>query len=448
LKNYRKRNDLKIFTVTWVTEIWLLMEQNRTLIPPNGEKVGFDKGHFVVPDNPIIPFIEGDGAFSDIWKTTRTVLDAAVDSSYGGDRKIAWFELFAGDKAVGRYGENNWLPDETVSFIKEYRVALKGATNIPSGVRCVRDRLREQLDLYAMIRPLRYIEGLPTPLKSPDLIQITLFRENMEDEYIGIEFESDTDAAIKVKKFLEKEGYLGKVRFPVSSSFAVKAISREGSERIIRAAIEHAISEGLPVVTMVHKGDIMKLTEGYFSSWGYELARKEFSNEVIAAEDCGGNAPAGKILLNDMLTDQFFQAVSLRPSEFSVVAAMNRNGDSIGSSLTAQVGAVGISPGASVNFEAGRAVFEAVHGPAMKYTGLDKANPSSLILSGAMMLDFLGWREAAALIRSAFAEAIGEKKVTFDLARLIDGAEEVKCSEFGMVLISHMGKRHGEVTIR
>lgn len=408
--------------------------------PKEGQKITVASGKINVPNTPIIPFIEGDGTGPDIWRTSQRVFDAAVAKAYGGKRTIAWFEVYAGDKANKVYGEGTWLPDDTLEAVREYIVAIKGPLTTPvgGGIRSINVALRQMLDLYVCLRPIQYFAGVPSPVKRPELIDMVIFRENTEDIYAGIEWKAGTPEAQKIVQWLQKEMGVKKIRFPESSSIGIKPVSKEGTERLVRAAIQYAISNKRKSLTLVHKGNIMKFTEGGFRDWGYELARREFSDKVVSWDDCGGNPPAGKILIKDAIADAFLQQILTRPAEYDVIATLNLNGDYISDALAAQVGGIGIAPGGNINFQNGYAVFEATHGTAPKYAGLDKVNPGSLILSGEMMFRYLGWAEAADLIINALNKTIKSKVVTYDFARLMDGAKEVKCSEFGEAIISNM----------
>ena len=416
------------------------MQFDKINAPSEGQKITVDQGVLSVPDNPIIPFIEGDGTGVDIWAVAVRVFDAAVEKAYGEKRKITWLELYAGDKSNLMYTANTWLPNETIEAIKEYIVAIKGPMTSPVGrhIRSINVTLRHKLDLYACVRPVRYINGVPSPMKRPQDVDMTIFRENTEDIYAGIEFEKGTEGVSALKKFLKDQDLLGKVRFPETASFAIKPVSEEGTHRIVRAAINYAIKNNKPSVTLVHKGNILKFTEGYFAKWGYELAKKEFPDNTITWEECGGNPPPGKILIKDVIADAFFQQILTRPSEYSIIATLNLNGDYITDALVAQVGGIGISPGASINYETGIALFEVTHGTAPKYAGLDKVNPSSIILSGCLMLQYMGWNEAAEKIEKAIEKAIKDKTVTFDFVRFMDDATELKCSEFGDEIVKNM----------
>ena len=409
-------------------------------IPATGEKISVKDGKLVVPDNPVIPFIEGDATGPDIWKASVRVFDAAVEKAYHGAKKITWLEVYAGEKSNAVYGANTWLPEETLACLGEYKVSIKGPMTTPvgGGIRSINVALRQVLDLYVCQRPVQYFEGVPSPVKHPEDVDMVLFRENTEDIYAGVEFEPGSDGAKKILKVLEETNLIDKVRFPNTVSLGIKPVSREGSERLVKAAIEYAIANKRKSVTLVHKGNIMKFTEGYFCKWGYETAKKYFPGETVSWEECGGNPPAGKILIKDVIADAFLQQILLRPKEYDVIATLNLNGDYLSDALAAQVGGIGIAPGANINYATGAAVFEATHGTAPKYAGLDKVNPSSLILSGEMMLRYLGWTEAADSIIAALKKTISQKTVTYDFARLMDGAREIKCSEFADELIRNL----------
>ncbi len=408
--------------------------------PQNGEKIQMKNGRLDVPDQPIIPFIEGDGTGPDIWRASQMVFDAAVAKAYGGKRRIVWFEVFAGEKSLQVYGENVWLPDDTLAAVKEHFVAIKGPLTTPvgGGIRSLNVALRQMMDLYVCLRPVRYFQGVPSPVKRPELVDMVIFRENTEDIYAGIEYMSGTPEVKKIVSWLQAEMGVKKIRFPETSSLGIKPVSSEGSKRLIRAAIRYAIAHQRKSVTFVHKGNIMKFTEGAFRDWGYQLVKEEFSDKAVGWEDCGGNPPAGKILIKDAIADAFLQQILTRPAEYDVIATMNLNGDYISDALAAQVGGIGIAPGANINYDSGYAIFEATHGTAPKYAGQDKVNPGSVILSGVMMLDYLGWTEAARLIESAIEKTIQQKVVTYDFARLMEGAKEVKCSEFGKAIVGNM----------
>jgi isocitrate dehydrogenase len=411
------------------------------LVPPaSGHAISVTNGKLTVPNDPIICFIEGDGTGPDIWKASQKVLDAAVAKAYGGRKHICWFEVFAGEKANAVYGENTWLHDDTLEAIKEYVVAIKGPLTTPvgKGIRSINVTLRQLLDLYVCLRPVQYFAGVPSPVKHPELVDMVIFRENTEDIYAGIEWKAGTPEAQKVIQWLQKEMGVKKIRFPESSSIGIKPVSQEGTERLVRAAIKYAIANKRKSVTLVHKGNIMKFTEGGFRDWGYELAKREFAADVVSWEECGGNPPAGKVVMKDVIADAFLQQILTRPAEYGVIATLNLNGDYISDALAAQVGGIGIAPGANINYQNGYAVFEATHGTAPKYAGLDKVNPGSLVLSGEMMLRYLGWTEAADLILKGLNKAIQAKTVTYDFARLMEGAKEVKCSEFGEAIVKNM----------
>ena len=419
-----------------------------------GEKIQTNNGVLNVPDNPVIPFIEGDGIGPDIWAAASRVIDAAVEKAYNGEKKIDWLEVYAGQKAFDKTGE--WLPQDTLDKIDEYLIAIKGplTTPIGGGFRSLNVTLRQELDLFACLRPVRHYTGVPSPVKHPEHCDMQIFRENTEDIYAGIEFNEGTPEVKKVIDFLQDEMGVKNIRFPESSSIAIKPVSKEGTERLVRSAINYAIEHKKPSVTLVHKGNIMKFTEGGFKKWGYELARNEFADQIFTwaeydeiverdgkekADEVQNKAVAdGKIIIKDSIADIFLQQILTRPKEFDVVATMNLNGDYISDALAAQVGGIGIAPGANINYETGHAIFEATHGTAPKYAGQDKVNPSSVLLSGVLMLEHLGWQEAADLVNSAIENTISKKIVTYDFARLMDGATEVKCSEFGDALIENM----------
>jgi len=425
-----------------------------TLTPPSGgAKITIANGKLTVPNNPIIPFIEGDGTGRDIWRASVRVFDAAVEKVYKGQRKIHWMEVYAGEKSFKQF--NSWLPDSTVSACRDYLVSIKGplTTPIGGGIRSLNVALRQMLDLYVCLRPVRWFKGVPSPVKHPEKVEMVIFRENCEDIYAGIEFEQGSEAN---KKFLElfKANFpkeYAKIRFPESSGIGVKPVSKDGSERLIRSAIEYAVANGRKSVTIVHKGNIMKFTEGAFRNWGYALAEREFGDKVYTWEQwektkaANGEAAAnaeqkaalasGRILIKDAIADITLQQVLTRPEEFDVIATLNLNGDYLSDALAAQVGGIGIAPGGNINYMTGHAVFEATHGTAPKYADLDKVNPGSVILSGEMMLRYMGWTEAADALIRAMDTAIGNKLVTYDFARLMEGAKEVKCSEFADELI-------------
>jgi isocitrate dehydrogenase len=393
-------------------------------------------GRLQVPDRPIIPFIEGDGTGPDIWRASRRVLDAAVDKAYGGSRAIAWREVLAGEKAKTQV--DDWLPAETLQVIRDHLVAIKGPLTTPvgGGIRSLNVALRQQLDLYACVRPVRWFEGVPSPVRQPGLVDMVIFRENTEDIYAGIEYRAGTPEAKKLRDFLISELGVRAIRFPETSAFGIKPVSEEGSKRLIRAAIRYAIDQGRPSVTLVHKGNIMKYTEGGFRDWGYELAREEFgATEVDGGPWC--QIPGGP-LVKDVIADAFLQQILTRPREYSVIATLNLNGDYISDALAAQVGGIGIAPGANINYVTGHAIFEATHGTAPKYANQDKVNPGSVILSGEMMLRYLGWGEAADRIVTGLDRTIGQKRVTYDFHRLMDGATLLSTSEFASALIENM----------
>jgi len=423
---------------------------------PEGEKISIRDGKLKVPDHPILPFIEGDGTGRDIWRASVRVLDAAVEKAYNGKRKISWMELYAGEKSYGKF--NTWLPDETVEAFREFLVGIKGplTTPIGGGIRSLNVALRQLLDLYVCLRPVRWFKGVPSPVKRPDKIDMIIFRENTEDIYAGIEFEAGTPEVKKILTFL-KDNFADmykKVRFPETSGVGLKAVSAEGTERLVRAALNYAIANKRKSLTFVHKGNIMKFTEGAFRNWGYALAEREFPKQTYtweqwertkaAKSEDAANAEQkaelaeGKILVKDAIADITLQQVLTRADEFDVIATLNLNGDYLSDALAAQVGGIGIAPGGNINYVSGHAIFEATHGTAPKYADQDKVNPGSVILSGEMMLRYMGWTEAADLIIKAIDGTIGEKIVTYDFARLMEGAKEVKCSQFGDALIAHM----------
>lgn len=416
------------------------MKYDKIKVPTEGEKISIQGGKLIVPDKPIIPFIEGDGTGPDIWKAAQYVFDKAVEKAYGNKRKIVWMEVYAGEKSNEIYGPNTWLPDETLDAIKEYLIAIKGPMTTPvgGGIRSINVALRQLLDLYVCLRPVQYFQGVPSPVKHPELVNMVIFRENTEDIYAGIEWEAESPEAKKVIEFLQNEMGVKKIRFPNTSGIGIKPVSREGTERLVRAAINYAIKNNRKSVTLVHKGNIMKFTEGAFRNWGYALAIREFRDQVVTWDECQGNVPEGKILIKDAIADNFLQQILTRPAEYDVIATMNLNGDYISDALAAQVGGIGIAPGANINYESGHAIFEATHGTAPKYAGQDKVNPSSVILSGEMMLRYMGWTEAADLIIKGISGAIASKRVTYDFARLMEGATEIKCSEFGKNIVDHM----------
>lgn len=430
------------------------MKLEKFALPTEGEKIQIDNGTLQVPNNPIIPFIEGDGTGRDIWKAAVRVLDAAVEKAYDGTKKIAWYEVFAGEKAFNTYGE--WLPNDTLEAIREYIVAIKGplTTPIGGGIRSLNVALRQELDLYTCLRPVRYFDGVPSPVKRPELVDMVIFRENTEDIYAGIEYAEGSEEVKKVIQFLQQEMGVNKIRFPETSGIGIKPVSEEGSKRLVRAAVQYAVDHNRKTVTLVHKGNIMKFTEGAFKNWGYEVAEAEFGDKVftwaqydLIKEKDGTDAAnaaqkaaedAGKIIVKDAIADIALQQVLTRPGEFDVIATLNLNGDYLSDALAAQVGGIGIAPGANINYVTGHAIFEATHGTAPKYADKDLVNPGSVILSGVMLLEHLGWQEAANLIYKGMETSINNKTVTYDFARLMDGATEVKCSEFADQIIKNL----------
>ncbi len=421
-----------------------------------GNKITISNGKLNVPNTPIIPFIEGDGIGPDVWRASVRVLDAAVNKAYGDKRRIQWMEILAGEKANMQTG--NWLPEETIEACREYLIAIKGplTTPIGGGIRSLNVALRQILDLYVCLRPVRWFKGVPSPVKRPDLVDMVIFRENTEDIYAGIEFESGSEENQRFLEMLEKEfpNHFLKIRFPKTSGIGIKPVSKEGTERLVRAAIRYAIDNGRKSITFVHKGNIMKFTEGAFRNWGYQLAETEFSKQTYtwdqwertraekgteaANQEQEEALASGKILIKDSIADITLQQVLTRPKDFDVIATMNLNGDYLSDALAAQVGGIGIAPGGNINYDTGHAIFEATHGTAPKYAGLDKVNPGSLILSGEMMLRYMGWSKAADLIIHAMDKTIEDKTVTYDFARLMEGAKEVKCSEFADALIANL----------
>jgi isocitrate dehydrogenase len=422
------------------------MSYEKLNTPLQGEKITVHPdGSLNVPNNPIIPFIEGDGTGPDIWAASVRVLDAAVAKAYGGSKKIEWFEVFAGEKSNEVYGPNTWLPEDTLKALREYVVGIKGPLTTPvgGGIRSINVALRQLMDLYVCLRPVRYFQGVPSPVKRPELVDMIIFRENTEDIYAGIEFKAGAEDTASLLSFLETSfpAFHKKIRFgteaPDLVGLGIKPVSAPGSKRLIRAALKYAISQNRKSLTLVHKGNIMKFTEGAFRDWGYELVKEEFSDVAIGWDDCGGN-PGDKLLVKDSIADAFLQQILTRPAEYDVIATLNLNGDYISDALAAQVGGIGIAPGANINYDNGYAIFEATHGTAPKYAGLDKVNPGSVILSGEMMFRYLGWNEAADLIIKGMDGAISAKTVTYDFARLMEGATEVSCSAFGDAVIQHM----------
>ena len=417
------------------------MAYDKIKVPANGEKItmGAD-GKLNVPDHPIITYIEGDGTGPDITKASMMIWNAAVEKAYGGKRKIEWMEVYAGEKSNAVYGEGTWLPQETMDAIREYGISIKGPLTTPvgKGFRSLNVTLRQQLDLYVCLRPVRYFTGVSSPVKHPEKTDMVVFRENTEDIYAGIEWSSGSPEAQKVIDFLQNEMGVSKIRFPETSAIGIKPVSKEGSERLVRAAIEYAIANNRKSVTLVHKGNIMKFTEGGFKDWGYDLARREFGDKVAVAADCDWKAPEGKILIKDCICDAFLQQILTRPDEYDVIATMNLNGDYVSDALAACVGGIGIAPGANINYKTGMAIFEATHGTAPKYAGMDKVNPSSLALSGEMLLRHIGWTEAADLVGKGIEGAITKKLVTYDFARLMEGATELSCSGFAKAVVDAM----------
>ena len=435
------------------------MKINKVKNPVFGSKITLDdNGKLLVPDNPIIPFIEGDGIGADIWRASVNVFNAAVKKAYGDNRSVDWLEIYAGDKANDVYGPNTWLPDETLDFINEYLVAIKGplTTPIGGGIRSINVALRQKLDLYVCLRPVRWFNNVPSPVKQPEDIDMVIFRENTEDIYAGIEFEEGSDSANNFLNIL-KENFpdkYDKIRFPNSCGLGIKPISKEGTQRLVLDAIEYAINNNRKSVTLVHKGNIMKFTEGGFKKWGYEIAEEKFKNQVFTwaqydriLEDQGKDSADnimnkaisdGKIIIKDVIADAFLQQILTRPKEYDVIATMNLNGDYISDALAAQVGGIGIAPGANINYGSGKALFEATHGTAPKYAGLDKVNPCSVILSGEMMFRYLGWNEVSDMIISSIDKTLSKKLVTYDFERQMNGATLLKCSEFGEALIDNM----------
>ena len=403
-----------------------------------GEKIRIDSGKLIVPNHPILPFIEGDGTGPDIWRAAQMVFDAAVEKAYGGKKKIAWLEVLAGEKAFNKTGE--WLPEDTLTAFKEYLVGIKGplTTPIGGGMRSLNVALRQILDLYVCLRPVKYIKGVPSPVKRPELVDMVIFRENTEDIYAGIEWAAETPEVKKVIKFLQTDMGVKKIRFPETSGIGIKSVSREGTERLVEAAIRYALQHKRKSLTLVHKGNIMKFTEGAFLNWGYGLAKREFPNETVSWDDCRGKPPAGKLLIKDSIADITLQQVITRADEFDVIATMNLNGDYLSDALAAQIGGIGIAPGGNINYVTGHAIFEATHGTAPKYANQDKVNPGSVILSGIMMFEYLGWNEVVDLINKALEKTIANKTVTYDFHRLMEGATLVSCSGFAKEIVKNM----------
>src|SRR6266850_5359327 len=419
------------------------MQSPKPQIPPGADPITVHAdGRLDVPDRPIIPFIEGDGTGPDIWRASVRVLDAAVEKEFGGKKKIAWTEVYAGEKSKNLF--DSWLPDETLEAFKTYLVGIKGplTTPIGGGIRSLNVAIRQNLDLYVCLRPVQYFKGVPSPVKAPEKVNMVIFRENTEDIYAGIEWAAESPEAKKVISFLQTEMGVKKIRFPETSGIGIKPVSREGSERLIRAALNYAIKHKRKSVTLVHKGNIMKFTEGAFRDWGYALSKREYAGKAVGWDDCGGKAPAGQVLVKDNIADITLQQVLTRPEDFDVIATPNLNGDYLSDALAAQVGGIGIAPGGNINYLTGHAVFEATHGTAPKYANQDKVNPGSVILSGEMMFRYMGWTEAADLIVRGMDGAIAAKTVTYDFARLMvqegeKNVQEVKCSEFAEAIIRH-----------
>ncbi|MBN8587417.1 MAG: NADP-dependent isocitrate dehydrogenase [Rhodothermia bacterium] len=411
------------------------MFQNLTP-PSSGSKITISNGVLNVPNDPIIPFIEGDGTGRDIWRASQYVFDKTVERVYGGTRKINWFEVYAGEKAFNTF--NNWMPEDTLNAVREYLVAIKGPLTTPvgGGIRSLNVALRQELDLYACVRPVQYFTGVPSPVKQPELVDMIIFRENSEDIYAGIEYQAGTDEVQKVIDFLQNEMGVKKIRFPKTSGIGIKPVSKEGTYRLVRSAIDYAVKNNRKSVTLVHKGNIMKFTEGGFRDWGYQIAKEEFG-----AVDLDGGPwqvlPNG-LVIKDAIADAFLQQILLRPAEYDVIATLNLNGDYLSDALAAQVGGIGIAPGANINYVTGHAIFEATHGTAPKYADQDKVNPGSVILSGEMMFRYMGWDEAADAILASLSKTIGQKTVTYDFHRLMEGATLLKCSEFGKAMVANL----------
>lgn len=416
------------------------MPKYEKLVPPtHGDKITLVDGKIQVPDHPVIPFIEGDGTGPDIWKASQPVIDAAVEKAYGGRRKIVWFEVYAGEKCLNKFGE--WLVEDTITALKDFRVGIKGplTTPIGGGIRSLNVALRQLLDLYACVRPVRWFRGVPSPVKEPGKLDVVIFRENTEDIYAGIEWKMGSAEAVRLIEFINRE--FGK-NIRADSGIGIKPVSEFGSKRLVRSAIDYALRYNRKSVTLVHKGNIQKYTEGAFAAWGYEVTKQEYGDATITEQELwdqyGGKQPEGKLLIKDRIADITFQQLLLRPSEFDVIATTNLNGDYLSDAVAAQVGGIGIAPGGNISYTGGYALFEATHGTAPKYAGLDKVNPSSVILSADMMLRYMGWDEAGDLIIKGIEKTIGSKVVTYDFARLTEGATEVKCSEFGQAIIRNM----------
>ncbi|HBM15348.1 MAG TPA: NADP-dependent isocitrate dehydrogenase [Lentisphaeria bacterium] len=408
---------------------------------PSGDKISVNEdGSLNVSSNPVIAYIEGDGIGAEITKASMLMWNSAIEKAYDGSRKISWMEVYAGEKSNDIYGVDTWLPQETLDALKEYIVAIKGPLTTPvgGGIRSLNVALRQMLDLYVCLRPVRYFKGVPSPVLRPDLTDMVIFRENSEDIYAGIEWQASSPEAKKVIDFLQKEMGVKKIRFPETAGIGIKTVSREGTERLVRAAVKYAIEHRRRNVTLVHKGNIMKFTEGAFRDWGYELVRKEFSEYAVCSPDCNGKASEGKILVKDCICDAFLQDILICPDEYDVIATLNLNGDYISDALAACVGGIGISPGGNINYKTGFAVFEATHGTAPKLAGLDMANPCSLALSGEMLLRYIGWNEAADILLNAIEKCISSKNVTCDFARLMRDSTELSCSDFAEAVVSMM----------
>lgn len=415
------------------------MAKSKIVVPMDGEKITVNKGSLVVPDNPIIAFIEGDGIGPDIWNASKIVFDAAVEKAYKGKKKVAWMEIYAGEKAVSIYGKNQWLPDKTVETIRDYVVAIKGPLTTPvgGGIRSLNVTLRQKLDLFACVRPVKYYSGVPSPMKHPEKLNIVIFRENTEDVYAGIEFKAKTKDADLLTNYINKRLHKNIRKY---SGIGIKPVSEFGSSRLVKKAIEYAVSHNRKSVTLVHKGNIMKFTEGAFKEWGYKVAKKEFKDLIVTEDelwnDYNGKLPEGKILLNNRIADSMFQQLLLRPDEYDIIATLNLNGDYLSDASAAQVGGLGMAPGSNLSYST--AIFEATHGTAPKYAGMDKVNPGSLILSGVMMFEYIGWNKVCNIIEKAIKKTIRLKVVTYDFARLMKGATKVKTSEFAKEIVKNM----------
>ncbi len=415
-----------------------MVTYDKIKVPATGRKITMAGGALSVPDEPIIPFIEGDGTGPDIWRASQRVFDAAVRKAYGAKRRVAWMEVYAGEKANRVVGD--WLPQETLQALREFVVGIKGPLTTPvgGGMRSLNVAVRQALDLYVCLRPVRYFAGVPSPVRHPEKLDVVIFRENTEDIYAGIEWPAGSPEGQKLVNFLTREMGVTKIRFPETSGIGIKPVSREGSERLIRAALDYALERKRRSVTLVHKGNIMKFTEGAFRDWGYALVRREYAGRAVGWDDCGGHPAPGQVLVKDSIADITLQQVLTRPDEFDVIATTNLNGDYLSDALAAQVGGIGIAPGANINYLTGHAIFEATHGTAPKYANQDKVNPGSVILSGALMFEYLGWKEAAAAIVSGLERTIADKTVTYDFERLMSGAKLLKCSEFGEAIARNM----------